>query len=98
MENYDFPRRRTSGISPSRLFKEAYSVCGSANLYLDLKGEGAFGEHVRIGQARNYRWSDSCISKPAKTLEELGIEGFKFHRALLNFNINGPSVYILPGA
>jgi hypothetical protein len=39
-----------------------------------------------------------AFQKPAKTLEELGIEGFKFHRALLNFNINGPSVYILPGS
>lgn len=79
--------------------KEAYSVCGSANLYLDLKGEGA--RLVNMSGLGKLEITDGQIlafQKPAKTLEELGIEGFKFHRALLNFNINGPSVYILPGS
>ena len=79
--------------------KGACSVYGSANLYLNLKGEGA--RLVNMSGLGKLEITDGQIlasQKPAKTLEELGIEGFKFHRALLNFNINGPSVYILPGS
>jgi len=82
------------------VFGDSFLAKGNTTILLDLKGEGT--RLVNVSGLGKIEITDGQIAglqgTNNKMLKELGLESFKFQRFSLDFNINGPSFYILPGS
>jgi len=78
----------------------SFAAKGNATISLDLKGEGT--RLVNVSGLGKMEITDGQIAGLRETnnkvLKDLGLDSFKFQRFSLDFNVNGPSFYILPGS